>query len=128
MVSKITSGVGISVETYYQAAYSNPAGSEYMFAYKIIIHNHNTYPIQLINRQWHIFDSNGVERTVEGAGVIGIQPILNPTEIYEYVSGCNLKTEMGKMYGNYNFKNLYNKKLFSVAIPQFEMIAPFKLN
>jgi ApaG protein len=35
---------------------------------------------------------------------------------------------MGKMYGTYQMENLYNKKLFKVNIPEFQMIAPFKMN
>jgi ApaG protein len=128
MVSKISEGVNISVETFYQAEYSNPAGNEYMFAYRITIENHNSFPIKLLTRHWHIFDSNGAEREVEGEGVIGVQPIIKTDETYQYVSGCNLKTEMGKMQGTYQFQNLHNKKLFSAIIPPFDMVVPFKLN
>jgi ApaG protein len=128
MVSKISEGVNISVETFYQAEYSNPAGSEYMFAYRITIENINSFPIKLLSRHWHIFDSNGTEREVAGDGVIGVQPIINPDDNYQYVSGCNLRTEMGKMHGTYIFENLFNKKTFTALIPQFEMVVPFKLN
>jgi ApaG protein len=44
------------------------------------------------------------------------------------VSGCNLRTEMGKMHGRYSMENLDNKSLFDVNIPVFEMIVPFKMN
>ncbi len=128
IVSKISEGVNTSVETFYQAEYSNPAGSEYMFAYRITIENINVFPIKLISRHWYIFDSNGTERQVEGEGVIGTQPTIESGKIYQYVSGCNLRSELGKMHGTYLFENLYNKKMFTVIIPQFEMIVPFKLN
>jgi ApaG protein len=45
MVSKISEGVEISVETFYQADYSNPLNSEYMFAYRITIENHNNFTV-----------------------------------------------------------------------------------
>ncbi len=128
MISKISEGVNISVETFYQAEFSNPAGSEFMFAYRIHIDNHNSFPIKLLTRQWHIFDSNGTERNVEGEGVVGVQPTIASGETYQYISGCNLKTEFGKMSGTYTFQNLHNKKLFNSIIPSFEMIVPFKLN
>ncbi len=35
MVSKISEGIEISVETFYQPDYSNPISGEYMFAYRI---------------------------------------------------------------------------------------------
>ena len=99
MVSKISEGVTISVETFYQQDYSNPLQSEYMFAYRITIENNNAFPVKLLSRHWHIFDSSGEYREVEGEGVVGMQPIINSGEEYQYVSGCNLHTEMGRMHG-----------------------------
>lgn len=128
MANKISEGVEVSVETFYQPDYSNPLSGEYMFAYRITIENHNNFPVKLHRRHWHIFDSNGSYREVEGEGVVGVQPILNSGERYQYVSGCNLRTEMGKMYGAYTMENLNNKLNFEVNIPIFEMIVPFKMN
>lgn len=128
MVSKVSEGVKVSVETYYQPDYSNPVSSEYMFAYRITIENSNAFPVKLLSRQWHIFDSNGSLRETAGEGVVGVQPLINPGEQYQYVSGCNLRSEMGKMYGTYTMENITNKRQFDVLIPVFEMFAPFKLN
>ena len=128
MVSLISEGVEVSVETFYQHDYSNPVQSEYMFAYRIDIENHNSFPIKLHRRHWHIFDSNGSYREVEGEGVVGVQPVLAPGERYQYVSGCNLRTEMGKMHGTYQMENLNSKQLFEVNIPAFEMFVPLKFN
>ncbi|HEY8387300.1 MAG TPA: Co2+/Mg2+ efflux protein ApaG [Parasegetibacter sp.] len=128
MVSKISEGVEVSVEAFYQPDYSNPVSGEFMFAYRISISNHNNFPVKLHRRHWYIVDSNGARREVEGEGVVGVQPTLNPAETYEYVSGCNLRTEMGKMYGTYQMENLLNKQLFEVNIPVFEMVVPFKMN
>lgn len=128
MISKISEGVQVSVETFYQQDYSNPLLSEFMFAYRITIENHNPFPVKLHSRHWYIFDSNGEFREVEGEGVVGVQPVINSGENYQYVSGCNLKSEMGRMYGSYTMENLETKELFDVNIPAFEMITPFKYN
>lgn len=128
MVSEISKGVKISVETYYQPEYSNPLTGEYMFAYRITIENSNTYPVKLLRRHWNIFDSNGSYKDVDGEGVVGVMPVIQPGDQYQYVSGCNLKTEMGKMMGYYLMENLKNKQQFEAVIPEFEMIAPFKNN
>jgi ApaG protein len=128
MVSMISEGVEVSVETFFQQDYSNPMQSEYMFAYRIAIENHNSFPVKLHRRHWHIFDSNGTYREVEGEGVVGVQPVLSPGEKYQYVSGCNLRTEMGKMHGTYQMENLNSKNFFDVNIPPFEMFVPFKNN
>jgi|SRR5690606_2850213 len=128
MISKISEGVRISIETFYQAEYSNPVAEEYTFAYRITLENNNSFPVKLLRRHWYIFDSNADHREVEGEGVIGIQPVINPSEKYQYVSGCNLKSEMGRMHGMYFMENFNNKKTFIINIPPFEMVAPFKLN
>lgn len=128
MVFKISSGVKVSVETYYQPEYSNPAAGEYMFAYRITIENNNVYPVKLLRRHWYIYDAIGSLREVEGEGVVGVQPQLFPGEQYQYISGCNLRTELGKMYGTYLMENLNNGQQFEVSIPVFEMTVPFKLN
>lgn len=128
MISKISGGVKVSVETYYQPEYSNPLNSEFMFAYKITIENSNDFPVRLLRRHWHIYDSDGSMREVEGEGVVGIQPVIAPGASYQYISGCNLRSEMGKMHGTYLIENVHNKKSFDVSIPAFEMHAPFKMN
>jgi ApaG protein len=128
MVSLISEGVEVSVETFFQPDHSNPLQSDYMFAYRITLENHNPFSVKLHRRHWFIFDSNGSHREVEGEGVVGVQPVLAPGERYQYVSGCNLRTEMGRMQGTYSMENLHNKQFFSVSIPSFDMIVPFKGN
>mgnify|MGYP000246353326 FL=1 len=128
MVSKISEGVKISVETYYQPEYSNPLNSEFMFAYRITIENSNVFPVKLLSRHWFIYDSSNNMREVEGAGVVGVQPVIEPGASYQYVSGCNLRSEIGKMNGTYMLENVHNKKAFEVIIPSFQLQVPFKLN
>lgn len=128
MVQKVTEGVSITVETFYQPAQSNPLNAEYLFAYRITIENLGVIPIKLLSRVWKIIDSNGSIRHVEGEGVVGQQPVIEPNGSYQYVSAANLRSDMGKMQGTYQMENLYTKKPFTVIIPDFELIAPFKLN
>jgi ApaG protein len=128
MVTKITDGVKISVETIYQPEYSNPANEHFMFAYRVNIENLTETSVQLLNRHWHIFDSNGTNREVEGEGVVGQQPVIEPGDNHEYVSGCNLKTDMGSMKGSYEMERIVDGLKFRVNIPEFYLIAPYKLN
>jgi ApaG protein len=128
MDSQITKGVQITVETFYQPEYSQPLQQEFMFAYRITLENHNPFTVQLLRRQWYISDSNGDQREVEGEGVVGQQPVLTSGETFQYVSGCNLKSEIGKMWGYFQMLNLDTRELFPVEIPLFQMEAPMKLN
>lgn len=128
MITNISEGVKISVEVFYQPDQSNPANSEYLFAYRITIKNINNFSIQLLRRHWIIADSNGETREVEGEGVVGNQPVIESNNTYQYISACTLTTEIGKMHGMYLFENTYSKKTFSALIPEFHLQAPFKLN
>jgi len=128
MVSKITEGIKISVEQYYQPDYSNPLQQEFMFAYRVTIENKNSFPVQLLRRHWYIQDSNTEQREVEGEGVIGVQPVIAPQAQYQYISGCNLKSEIGQMFGTYLMENVQSREQFRVKIPVFQMEAPFKRN
>ncbi|MFN5069395.1 MAG: Co2+/Mg2+ efflux protein ApaG [Bacteroidota bacterium] len=128
MLAKITNGVKISVETFYQPEYSQPLNNEFMFAYRITISNESEYTVKLLRRNWVVFDSNGVVREVEGDGVVGQQPVIEPGESHQYVSGSHLRTEMGKMKGYYTMERLIDGKLFKVEIPEFPLLVPFKMN
>ncbi len=128
MVQQITEGICITVETFYNNDQSNPLLNEYTFAYRISIDNNSNFPVKLLRRHWQIFDSNGSHRDVEGEGVVGQQPIMEPGESFQYMSGASIRTDIGKMAGTYQMENMLNKKLFSVTIPEFDLIAPYKMN
>lgn len=128
MVTAITQGIKISVETMYQDEYSNPANEQFMFAYRIEIENLSDFTIQLLRRQWFIFDSNGTVREVEGPGVVGVQPVLEPGQVHAYVSGCQLTTDVGSMQGNFSMIRVATEAPFKVDIPAFALITPYRLN
>lgn len=128
MVSSVTEGVKVSVKTEYQSEYSSPLQAHYVFTYRITIENASEHTIQLLRRRWLIYDSNGTIREVEGEGVVGLQPVLEPGEVHEYVSGCNLRSSMGKMAGTYLVERIIDGKQLQVTIPEFTMVVPYKLN
>ena len=128
MQVKTTEGVRISVEVFYQPGHSHPISGEYMFAYRINISNLGEHSVRLLRRHWHIMDASGICHEVEGEGVVGQQPVIEPGASYQYVSGSNLKTEIGKMFGTYLMERINDKHRFFVSIPEFKLIAPYKLN
>ena len=128
MDTQTTQGVQVTVTTNYLPDYSSPGQQHFVFAYKINIQNNSEFTVKLLRRYWQIFDSNGTVREVEGEGVVGQQPVLEPGESHQYVSGCNLKTGIGKMVGNYTMERLVDSRDFKVEIPEFVLIVPYKLN
>jgi ApaG protein len=128
METLITAGVEVQVETVFQPEQSNELNGVFLFAYHINLLNHNNFTVQLISRKWKITDSASDVRFVEGDGVIGRQPVLYPGDTYQYVSGCDLTSPIGKMEGTYIFENKVSGEKFEVSIPAFKLIAPVILN
>ena len=120
--------IKISSVCEFQDSLSRIDENMYVFAYTITIENKSKFAVQLLDRHWEIFDSQGEYQIVDGEGVIGKQPILQPNESFSYTSGCQLNSDYGKMKGHYYFQNLETKQGFSVDIPEFALLTPFKLN
>lgn len=126
--SEISSGVHIFVEVKTNLGLSNISKLEFFFNYTITIENKNVFPIQLLGRHWEIFDSLHPKRVVDGEGVVGEQPIIDPMQGVKYRSGCDLQSDLGYMEGSYNFKNLINGDEFKAKIPRFDLIYEARLN
>jgi ApaG protein len=128
METLTTQGIKISVEPFYLPHESIPIQHRYVFAYRITILNQSPDTVQLLRRHWHIIESNGVRREVEGEGVVGVQPVLAPGESHQYTSWCPLMTDVGKMFGVFQMVRLPDETKFEVQIPAFKLSPPFKMN
>ena len=73
-------GIEVAVKPAYLADQSDPAKSQYVFAYTITIVNTGNVTAQLISRHWVITDSEHRVQEVKGLGVVGHQPLLKPGE------------------------------------------------
>jgi len=128
MPTAITNDIKIKVEVAYQNTHLNAGDTEHMFAYRITITNNGDYTVKLLRRHWYITDLNFDKTEVEGEGVVGLQPVLEPGESHQYVSGCAIQSDIGSMHGTYLMERQIDGKLFEVEIPQFYLIAPFRNN
>jgi ApaG protein len=97
---------------------SAPDQGVYSFAYTITITNTGEVPAQLISRHWLITDADGGIEEVNGLGVVGHQPLLQPGQSFQYTSGCRLRTSSGTMQGSYFFVAEDGKR-FDTEIPPF---------
>ena len=128
MVSQTTMGIKVSVSPLFQPAYSNPEENKFVFSYNILIENLSPDTVQLLRRHWNIIDANNLKREVEGEGVIGKKHILLTGERHEYASWCPISTPLGKMFGSYLMLKVDTGEKFRVTVPEFQLVAPFKLN
>ena len=127
MYSKTTNNINVSVKSYYLEDQSEPDEQLYVWAYQVTINNRGQQTVQLKKRYWKITDSNGVNKEVRGAGVIGEQPILRPGEKFEYTSGTPLSTPSGFMEGYYEMETKDGNK-FDASIPLFSLDSPYISN
>jgi ApaG protein len=98
-----------------------------MFAYTVTIKNTGDATAQLISRHWFITDGNNNVEEVEGDGVVGEQPILQPGDAFEYTSGCPLPTPVGSMRGIYHCV-ADDGTQFEAKIPEFVLSMPRALH
>jgi ApaG protein len=118
-----TRDVTVRVAVSFLPEQSEPDRGRWFWAYHIRIENGGDHPVQLLTRRWLITDGRGVQHRVEGEGVVGEQPVVQPGKSYDYVSGCPLATPTGAMEGSYHMLGA-DGATFDVAIPRFALIAP----
>ena len=128
MVTQITRGIKISVNTSFEGTYFKNYKIHFAFSYEITIENYSKDSVQLISRHWEIFDSLNEIEMVDGEGVIGKKPVLKPGETHTYSSGCLLSSPHGAMKGFFNMLNFTTTKNFRVIVPVFRLSAPYALN
>ena len=96
----VTRGIRVEVVARYSADHSRP-GNQWCFLYTVTISNEGEDTVQLVSRHWVITDGAGEVEEVDGPGVVGEQPVLEPGASYQYTSGCPLPTPFGSMEGSY---------------------------
>ncbi|MCO4823192.1 MAG: Co2+/Mg2+ efflux protein ApaG [Flavobacteriaceae bacterium] len=128
MVQQVTKGIKISVETNFEGTFYKNYKVHFAFGYKVSIENRSKETVQLDSRHWQIMDALNNVEMVDGEGVIGKKPILQPGESHTYSSGSLLTSPFGAMRGHYNMINLATSNTFKVTIPSFKLSAQFALN
>ena len=119
--------INIKVETTFIKDRSSIEDPIYMFAYNVEIKNTQTVEVQLLSRYWHITDGNGQIEEIRGPGVVGLKPIIQPEEIFQYSSFCPLKTPFGVMHGAFQMKNSAGD-YFSALVSPFRLTIPDHIN
>lgn len=122
-----TRGIRVSVVSEYEPERSQPTDGQWFFLYTITITNTGTETVQLVSRHWIITNANGEVEEVRGPGVVGQQPVLEPSESFTYTSGCPLSTSFGKMEGTYQMTTRAGEA-FDVRIAPFTLSEPYTVH
>jgi ApaG protein len=127
MSEAVTAGVRVEVESLYDADRSAPQEAYYFFAYHVRISNVGDRRVQLLDRHWVITDADGRIEEVDGPGVVGQQPVLEPGQSFEYTSFCPLTTPLGWMRGTYRMV-ADDGSAFDAVIAPFSLAVPNSVN
>ena len=128
MEERTTREIRVSVRSTYQPTYSKPTEDRYVFSYHVVIENLGASTVRLLYRHWIITNALGGVQEVEGEGVIGRQPILEPGAGHSYDSWCPLPSPLGSMEGRYLMVDLETGEEFYVEVPRFHLAATVVLN
>ena len=118
-----TRGIRVRVNARFDPERSSPREGRWFFLYTITITNVGDETVQLVSRHWIITDAHNHVQEVRGQGVVGEQPVLKPSQSFEYTSGTVLTTQVGTMRGSYQMET-EDGSPFEVEIPQFVLSVP----
>jgi ApaG protein len=118
-----TEDVTVRVSVSFLPEQSELEKERWFWAYHIRIENNGGQPVQLVTRHWIITDGGGEHHEVTGEGVVGEQPMIDPNQSYDYVSGCPLTTPTGAMEGSFHMIRADGTS-FDAAIPPFPLVGP----
>lgn len=132
-----TGGIRVQVEPRYLPEHSSPGGGvddggtptgpRWVWAYRVRLSNVGESAATLTDRRWTITDADGGSHDVEGPGVVGHRPRLEPGQGFEYESFCPLPTSWGTMEGWYRFlrdpEGGQAGEQFEAAVGRFYLVA-----
>ena len=123
MYSAQTQSIRVTVRPEFSTDRSEPSDDAFFWLYTIEIANLGRKSVRLMQRHWRITDERGHLETVDGPGVVGEQPTIEPGKAFRYTSGCPLTTSSGLMVGEYRMVDPTGRS-FEVSIPAFSLDSP----
>lgn len=118
----VTDGIRVEAAPAYVPEHSHPACNQYDFAFQILIRNEGDQSVRLVSRHWVAIDADGERQDVQGDGVGGRRPVLEPGEEFEYINHCSLTTKWGTLEGEFVFE-LPNGTRFSAPVKRIYLTA-----
>ncbi|MBE8167349.1 MAG: Co2+/Mg2+ efflux protein ApaG [Shewanella sp.] len=122
-MTELNTSIRVEVKTQYIEEQSSPKEEKYLFSYTVTIVNLGKKSAKLMTRHWVITDGNGQQSEVQGEGVVGETPVIEPDTAYQYTSGTMLDSPLGFMEGYYEMV-IDNDESFHAAIPRFRLAVP----
>lgn len=107
----------------YQPDAQTPPDRPHCFVYFISIHNHSNVAVTIKGRKWIVRNAAGEVTAVEGDGVVGQFPTIEPGDKFSYNSYHLFDTPTAVAEGSYLGTDAEGRKVIT-RIPRFEMVVP----
>lgn len=116
-------GLRVTVEdVVYMPGLDAPVEKPHPFVYFITIHNDSPVPVTLLGRKWVVRESNNEVTVVEGEGIVGQNPLIEPGGNFAYNSYHVVATS-AEVAGAFFGEAAAGDPIF-VRIPPFQMKVP----
>jgi len=117
-------GLHVTVDqVLHQPHAQTPDDRPHCFAYFVSIRNDSSVPVTIKGRKWVVRNAGGEVTAVEGDGVVGEFPRIEPGEKFSYNSYHLLDTPTGVAEGSYLGIDDEGQRVL-VRIPRFELSVP----
>ena len=110
---------------YYLPDKSQPDVKRYLYGYTVRLTNNSELPVTLLTRRWQLIDEVGRIQEMQGKGVMGEQPIVQPGRTYTYSSTCTLATPTGQLAGGFELSD--GLETFEVEVEPLALTQPDRL-
>ena len=119
-------GIRVTVDKVaYQPGVPTPPDRPHCFVYFISIHNDSDVPVTIKARKWVVTADDGERTIVEGDGVVGQFPTIQPGDKFSYNSFHLLGNRSAEAEGSYLGYDDAGARLVA-KIPKFRMDVPGK--
>jgi ApaG protein len=106
----------------YMPSLEAPADKPHPFVYFISIHNESSVPVTLRGRKWVVHEDGGEVTVVEGDGVVGQCPVIEPGGDFSYNS-YHVVAGRARVSGAFFGETATGEWIFT-RIPEFRLEVP----
>lgn len=106
----------------YMPSLDAPAEKPHPFVYFITLQNNSTERIRILGRKWIVREQGGEVTVVEGDGVVGESPVLDPGDHFSYNS-YHITARNAVVCGAFFGTTAEGKKI-RARIPEFKLQLP----
>jgi ApaG protein len=117
-------GLWVSVDrVVYDPSLPAPPDRPHSFVYFITIHNDSDVAVTVKGRKWVVTNDRGEVTAVEGDGVVGEFPTIDPGDVFSYNSRHLLDKNHAVAEGSYIGMDAAGRRVL-MRIPKFKMVVP----